>query len=376
MSGARSTTRPGVALLTALVVVLLLTMFLSELFFATGLELRSLESFKDSAQARRLARSVLKAAEIGLLQDEVEFFSSYRQLQQLMTLSSIPLEGGRLVTLDIVPADSLFNVNELAGLQPEGVQNTARFEVFRNLMAQILVPAEDPSGPSSSVPETLVSQIYAALMDWLDSDDSVASGPDGTPGAEASAYVSEEPEYAPKNGVLDRLQEMRLVRGFREARIPWPEIEKRFIARAKTVNANLYPERLNVNLATREEIVSFLEVHLVENLTVSNAPQGLIQKEINKYAERRQDIANALVPDGQERPIYTDPQIKSTLTKAGVNGNSEASKLFSSISQYYRVVITTEVGDIQARLTTLVFVNRNASNRTGKTAEVQQYFMN
>ncbi|HEX7928487.1 MAG TPA: hypothetical protein VF678_12910, partial [bacterium] len=96
MSAPRRTTRPGIALLTALVVVLLLTMFLSELFFATGMELRALESFKDSSQARRLARSVLKATEIGLLQDEAEFFNGYRQLQQVMTLSSVPIESGRL----------------------------------------------------------------------------------------------------------------------------------------------------------------------------------------------------------------------------------------------------------------------------------------
>lgn len=374
MSRAAPSSRPGIALLTALVVVLLLTLFLSELFFATGLELRSLESFKDSAHARRLARSVLKATEIGLLQDEVDFFTSYRQLQQLLTLSSVPLESGRLVTLDITPVDSLFNLNEIAGHQPNSALSLARFGVFSNLMARIPVPAETPGAPAEPPPEATVSGLYAALVDWLDGDDTTNQAPDGTPGAEAGAYFGADPEYAPKNAPLERLEEIRLLRGFEEARLPWPEIEKRFIVRAKSGKSDLFPEKLNVNLASRQEIVEFLEARYL-NTPLPDGSLDFTRKAINTYAERAEDVAKALVPEDGERPKYDAKAIISTLNAAGLNGNV-AAQVFSPISQYYRVRIITEVGSIQARLDALVYVNRNASDRTGKSAEVLEYHLN
>lgn len=374
MSRAAPSSRPGIALLTALVVVLLLTLFLSELFFATGLELRSLESFKDSAHARRLARSVLKATEIGLLQDEVDFFASYRQLQRLLTLSSVPLESGRLVTLDITPVDSLFNLNEIAGHQPNSALNRARFGVFHNLMARIPVPAETPGAPAEPPPEAAISGLYAALVDWLDSDDTANGAPNGTPGAEAGAYFGTDPEYAPKNAPLERLEEIRLLRGFEKARLPWPEIEKRFIVRAKSGKNDLFPEKLNVNLASRLEIVEFLEARHLDT-SLQDGSLDSTRKAINAYAERAEDVAAALVPEDGERPVYTAGTIASTLNVAGLNGNT-AAQVFSPISQYYRVRIITEVGSIQARLDALVYVNRNASDRTGKSAEVLEYHLN
>jgi hypothetical protein len=96
---------------------------------------------------------------------------------------------------------------------------------------------------------------------------------------------------------------------------------------------------------------------------------------VNKYAERAAEIANALVPDGQPRPVYTDATIKSAINAAGQNGNA-AGQVFSAISQYYQVNITTEVDNIQANLSALVFVTRNPSDRTGKSAEIQQYYLN
>lgn len=374
MSARPSAKRPGIALLTALVVVLLLTLFLSELFFATGLELRSLQSFKDSAQAGRLARTTLKATEIGLLQDEVEFFNGYRQLQQLLTLSSLPLEGGLLVTLDIAPLDGRFNLNELAGLQPGKSQDLVRFDVFRNLMATILVPAADPVAPAQPLPDAQISQLYADLVDWLDSDDTPYQAPDGTPGAEVTSYFGVDPEYVPKNGLLDRLEEIRLLKDYPGPRLPWNEMVRRFSVRVKSSKNDLYPEKLNANLATREEIVDYLTARNIPT-TLPDGTLDATRKEINKYAENAEGIANALVPDGQQRPVYTDGAIKSAITAAGFNGNA-ATQVFSSFSQYYRVSITTEVNGIQANLTAIVYVVRNSTDRTGKSAEVQQYYLN
>ena len=74
----------GIALILALVTVMLLTAYLSEFFFSTGLELRSMRTFKDAARARGMARLAFKAMQAGLMMDEVDFFSNLRDMEKLL----------------------------------------------------------------------------------------------------------------------------------------------------------------------------------------------------------------------------------------------------------------------------------------------------
>lgn len=371
--------RPGIALLTALVVVLLLTTFLSELFFSTGIELRSLQSFKDSTQARRLARSVLKAALIDLQQDETVFFQGYRQLQQLLTITSIDLESGRLVTLDIAPQDSLYNLNDLAGLQQGKNADLVRFEVFHTLMAQIVIPNDDPTLPGTAVPEDQVSALYASLEDWLDADDIPGQAPDGRPGAESAEYFSREPQYTPKDAPLDRLEELRIMRGFSDLHVPWKEVQKRFAVRPKsTKSGELYSEKLNANVASRQEIVDFLTARRVANLpSITDSQLRADQEKVNQYADQADAVAAALVPDSVatdpfSRPTYAnDGAIAKALNAAGLNGNA-AKIVFTAYSQVYRITVVTEVDRIQATLNAVVSVPRKA-DRTGQGATILQY---
>jgi voltage-gated potassium channel Kch len=184
------------------------------------------------------------------------------------------------------------------------------------------------------------------------------------------------PEYAPKYAPLDRLEELRLVLGYEDSHIPWREIEKRFTVRPKATGSSgstLFSERLNVNVASRDDIVEFLLAHQIET-TLEDGSLESTRKEINKYASNAQEIAVALVPDGLTRPTYTDGTIQSTLQGVGVNQRI-APQLFSAISQYYRVNITTEVNNIQSHLSALVHVDRKP-DRTGKSADVQQFDLN
>lgn len=54
-----------------------------------------------------------------------------------------------------------------------------------------------------------VSDLIAALLDWLDEDDETRPG-----GAEADYYASLDPGYRPKNGKLDSLEELLLIKGW------------------------------------------------------------------------------------------------------------------------------------------------------------------
>ncbi len=50
--------------------------------------------------------------------------------------------------------------------------------------------------------------IADAILDWLDPDDTPREN-----GAEVDYYAAQNPPYAPKNGPLDTIEELLLVRG-------------------------------------------------------------------------------------------------------------------------------------------------------------------
>ena len=92
----------GIALLMALAVVMLLTVFMSEYFFATGLELRAMTTYREAQQARSLAKAVFKVVQIGMFQDEVDFFKGYRQVAELLQFAAVPWADGLLISLEVV----------------------------------------------------------------------------------------------------------------------------------------------------------------------------------------------------------------------------------------------------------------------------------
>ena len=207
------TRRPaGIALILALVVVMLLTAFMTEFFFSTGLELRSLRTFKDAAQARSLARLAFKAVQVGMLADELDFFANYRNLEKVLTHAAIPWQEGLLVELKIIPQDGLFNLNELENLRDNTEPDRLRWNLFLNTLADLEVPSELAGLPQEPLAEQALGEIYAALVDWIDGGDNASyQGASGSVGAEQATYLSSEPEVQIKNGQLDRLSEIRLV---------------------------------------------------------------------------------------------------------------------------------------------------------------------
>ena len=368
----RPARRPrGIALVLTLVVVLLVTMFVSEFFFSTGLELRSLQTYQETHRARSLARSAFKVVLIGLMKDEADFFQAYRQLEQLLQLAAVPWEDGLLIDLKVQPLDALYNLNELYNIKPDSAFEQVRWLLFASTLDQVLLPAPDGVGPPAPPEEALVKELYSAFTDWIDSDH-IPYLQLGTQGGENDAYFDHEPEIAVKNAPLDQLTEIRLVKGVVESRIPWSEWEARFAALPKRGSgASPYPEKLNVNYATREEIVRFLEARQVVG-DLNDASVEDLQKALNEYANHAQSIAEVLVPLEGGHSTLTEAAINAALsTIPGINAKY-AKQVFSTFNQYYRVRLTTEVNDVQARLEAVLFVERNP-NRTGKDLSILQF---
>jgi type II secretory pathway component PulK len=356
----------GIALLMALAVVMLLTFFMSEYFFATGLELRGMTTFKDAQQARMLARSVFKAVQIGLLQDEVEFFKGYEQVAGLLTIGAVPWNQGLLLTLEIAPQDHLFNLNQNFNSQPDEPQDRARRWVFLQLLDRIETPVPDTPGVTQPLAPDVVTALYAALFDFIDGDNDEYLGFSAVRGAEQDSYVGIEPALDIKNGQLDRLEETRLVRGFRDAHIPWGVWEHTVTTLPHQSEATSpFTERINVNVASRDEIALFLSTHFVDPNEVGSYKE--ILDGINAYAQRADEIADYFVLADGKRQTYDPTTLQQALEgDLGIPGQYGKNFLFSTVNQYYRIRAVTEVAGVRARLEAMLYVPRDPANRLAK----------
>ena len=354
----------GIALLMSLAVVMLLTFFMSEYFFATGLDLRGMTTFKDSQQARMLSRSVFRAVQIGLLQDEVDFFKGYDQASKLLSVASIPWNNGLLVELQVTPQDNLFNLNQNYRARPDEPQDRARRQVFMAIMGKVQVPSEAPGAPAEPLSLQTIQALYAAINDWIDGDDEEYLGFPSVRGAEADAYIATDVPYEIKNGMLDRLEELRLVRGVPESRIPWGVWQSTFTALPYQSEPFYFTERINVNIASRDAIANFVAAREVDpNLVGANQE---LHKGINNYAERADELADFFAPADAPRTIYSKDTLQAALRSLGFTDNYGANYLFSTVDEYYRIHVVTEVNGVQARLEAMLQVPRDPNTRLAR----------
>jgi len=376
MSAPKAPRRPrGIALLMSLAVVLLLTAYISESFFSTGLELRALETFKEAGQARNLAMLALRTVEIGLLKDELDFMEGYQLLARRMQFTAIPWRGGFLVQLEVSPLDSLYNLNQLSGPVVDSPEEIVRRTLFFRILQKISLSNGELLREQEPLSEEVIRPLYAALFDWIDRDDITYHGFPGYPGAEQDAYFSSHPEPKVRNGLLNRLTEIRLVRGVMESGISWSQWEAYFSEPLPPKPGVFYPEKLNVNLASHTEIVDFLKMRQFSDPDTLGGAAAVEQKSINAYAENAEEIALVLVPEEGERLRFNMASLKEELKNKVPTVNSKiADKVFSTFNQFYRVRITTAMNDVEARLEVVLHVPRTAA-RTGTRVEVLQFRM-
>ncbi|MBI3994082.1 MAG: general secretion pathway protein GspK [Candidatus Lambdaproteobacteria bacterium] len=369
--------RRGIALVMTLTIVLLISMFLAEFIFSTGLDLRGTANVRDGMQARNLAKSAFRAVQAGLMEDELVFMQGMAQLGGLLQLGGVPFEEGVLSELTVRPLDALFNINEMRNLQVDKDNDRARRILFVNTVSAMRIAATEFQEERGLSEEAILS-LYAALFDWVDSDDLSYSGLPGYSGAESDAYFSATPAHAVKNDALDRLEELRLVRGVVESELPWSAWAGHFTAVPKSTRNTNYPltERINVNLASREELVAFLQRREMDGeLLFAQQTLRDVQKDINAYAARAEDIAELLAPADAPREVYTDASLASALERIDGINPKIADRVFSTYNEYYHVRLAVLINEISARVEGVVHVTRNAG-RVGTKFEVLYVTMN
>jgi general secretion pathway protein K len=256
------------ALLLVLVIVALLTSLLTELSFSTMVDMHLTETFRDSTRAYYLAKGGVNAGRMILQADN----NNYDSLDETWSNGVINYPVGEgSVTILIEDLDGKLDINGMVvGNNPQAIV-ADRF--YRLLVAIGLDKLADPA------------ELTAALIDWMDTGDDpyteIHTDGQSLPvsGAEDIYYQSLSQPYRCKNGPLETLQELSLVKGFT------PEIVKR-VSPHLAVNGTL---AININTASAEVLMSL-------DLQISR------------------DTAETIIDYRQTEPVKSVAQLETILT--------------------------------------------------------------
>ena len=270
MKSPRTSRNRGMALLLVLVIVTLLTSLLMELAFSTLVDMRLTETFRDTTRAHYLARGGINAGRMLLQQDRNAFDAPQEPWSQ--GIINYPVGQGT-VSVSIQDLDGRLAINQLVrGSNPQALTVDRFYRLFAGLEIDHLA---DPA------------ELTAALIDWLDPDDEPYQMilTDGlnipVSGAEDLFYQSRGDAYSCKNGPLETLDELLLIRGFSRELL---ELLRPHLA----VNGS---SRININtaspavLGSLDEAMESQVVTLVEEIRQESPISDIDQLEDNMPVE-------------------------------------------------------------------------------------------
>lgn len=178
-----------------------MTLLILTLLVVTGLEFnRAMRveaslagNFRDLTQASYIAQSGVEIARVVIQVDDPTYDAldeRWAQFEFMANLSHLLFTDGYF-TGQIADESAKFNPNGL--IDPYGNVDAKRKSQLERLLTLL---GHEPA-------------VIDALLDWLDPDDLRRPL-----GAEREYYMALKPPYAPKNGPLDSLGEMLLIKGF------------------------------------------------------------------------------------------------------------------------------------------------------------------
>lgn len=301
MTGPRN--EEGMVLLLVLVVTTLLAVLLSELAFSTLVDLRLTETFRDSTRAYHLAKGGVTVGRMALQMDRNGYDAAHHPGEYWATgVQNMPVADG-FVSIGANDLDGKLNLNRT--VDSLGNVNV----VYRDRLLRLaeLVGVSNPE------------QLVAGLVDWIDSDDD-----EQLSGAEERYYQTLPKPYHCKNGPLDTLDELLLVRG----------VEAEDLKRLKPHVTVFGDGKLNVNSASAELFQSW-------------------------DAEVREDAVATLVALQKETPIESLSMLKE---KLGVDAFSVLNRQLdlTVTSRYYEIRSQALMGDGVSTVTAVIDKTTNS----------------
>jgi len=340
------TDEAGVALVVTLVVVTLVAIIVLELNYLMRVDVHASTNFRDGVKAYYLAKSGVTVVK--------ELFS--RDTQELEELKDTLLAGGShtlpigegSATVRIIDETGKINVNALvldtaapqpaAGAQLPQAPQAAGAQVGR---AQRGGQSREPQAAQAVNPWIQPLQdlfqrlgidpmLVGALVDWIDVDDV----PTGGGGAESSYYRGLEKPYRARNGAMETIAELRLIRGFTDEVLL--KLGARRVGGIIDPFTNLYLTAVPMPPGGSWRV------------NLNTAPVAILQSLTREMGQ----FADAIV---QQRSQHRIEKIDE-LQQVGVSGEAlqDFQRLGTLSSLYYAVEARGTVGDMVKQITALI----------------------
>ena len=384
---------------------------MTEFSFETKLETRGIQNYQASFKARNAVKSMFKAVLEGLeSHEEIKFFRQYvwsflsmgtsgRDISILNPPEPFRLPPGVIsdfpdvafYTPYIRPIDHLYNLNRIQTppfrtVNPESKSDVHLANQFINILNKWNISSKSNAGDALSTQKKQfdnneILKFYAAIFDWIDKDSYIYdSSIYGAIGAEKDTYIFSEPPIEIKNGYFDKLNEIMLINAIKEKNIPqkfWDQSFTTFPVGNKYVSSSnhtsIYP-RININLATFEEIVEFLEQYDQQTNYFINYSQSNFENNYSQnFYQKRIEIAEELTK--LPRIKLKNNDIKNKLRNI-TQYYSKADDYFTPYSYWYEIRLKTEISQVIAEVKAIVSVDRNEDTGIAKEIIIHNFLLN
>jgi general secretion pathway protein K len=326
----------GIALLITLSVTTILVAAALEYNRRARFEVISTASMRDRMTLSYMASSGIHVAMALLIKDKGE--SNFDSLEEDWAnpekideiLQEIPFEQGKLA-VKITDELGKVQVNALVRFPDSRQFNESQVMLWERLLS--VIGSEDDL-QDDSTPTAIVNSV----KDWLDSGDDEATT--GLSGAESSYYEEKDPPYTSRNGPLEDLNELLLIKGI-TPQLFYGTKEVPGLANYMTVHGLVvgegtsfnWPGRININTAAIPVLAALLGT---EN-------QDLAQT----FVEFRQEIA-------AEKDVhdFSNPKWYKNIT--GFSDVTLDSRMIAVASDIFRIQATASLENIQSSVTAVV----------------------
>jgi general secretion pathway protein K len=348
----------GMALVLTLLIITLVAVVVLELNYSMRVDVHASTNFRDGVRSYYLAKSGVNVVK--------ELFG--RNIPEFEELKNTLLAGGThtfpigedSVTVRVIDENGKINVNALV-LDASATQPTAGAQTPSG--AQSLAGARSPAGAQSQrqrgaqqsdaqavSPWIQITQdlfqrlgvdptLVGALIDWIDVDDI----PTGSGGAESNYYRGLDKPYPARNGPMETIAELRLIRGFTDEVLR--KLGARRVGGIVDPATNLYLTALPLPQGGGWQV------------NLNTAPPAILSsltREVGQFA----DLIVQLRAQHRIEKI-TD------LQQLGISGEAlqDFQRLATLTSRYYSVEARGTVGDMVKQITTLIQIGSDQTSQ-------------
>jgi general secretion pathway protein K len=292
----------GVALVLTLLILTLLVVAGLEFNRAIRVEATLAGNYQDMAQASYVAQSGVEIARALIQEDDPSYDSldeRWAQFAVFAYLSHRFFSDGSF-TGQIVDESSKFNPNGL--IDPYGNVDPKKKGQLERLL-QLL--GHNP-------------EVMDAILDWLDPDDQRRPM-----GAEREYYLALKPPYPPKNGPLDSLGEMLLIKG---------------------IDSSIF-----YGTDEREGLRNYLTVYSEGKININTASLPIL---LSLSPMVDQTMAQAVVDSRREKPFRTTEDLRSIPGWGSVY--PQISSEITVQSNYFSLEVQGNYHDVRAMVQTVI----------------------